>query len=155
MKINDAIFGELEYEYGWIKDTTIDFCGKESEISIMIDGEEDGEIDEEQYESYTSLMQNWDQLQQGFLQAILDYYIQKRHELGYDVEVNESYPLIETINQLLEKITLVGITIPFADCFEGRDIGLTFDCIWDIENGLGLRLVNEKIINVGYQDVAI
>ncbi|KWX69771.1 DUF2004 domain-containing protein [Paenibacillus jilunlii] len=155
MKINDAIFGELEYEYGWIKDTTIDFCGKESEISIMIDGEEDGEIDEEQYESYTSLMQNWDQLQQGFLQAILDYYIQKRHELGYDVEVNENYPLIETINQLLEKITLVGITIPFADCFEGRDIGLTFDCIWDIENGLGLRLVNEKIINVGYQDVAI
>ncbi|CQR55776.1 DUF6985 domain-containing protein [Paenibacillus riograndensis] len=155
MKINDAIFGELEYEYGWIKDTTIDFCGKESEISIMIDGEEDGEIDEEQYESYTSLMQNWDQLQQGFLQAILDYYIQKRHELGYDVEVNENYPLIETIDKLSEKITLVGITVPFADCFEGRDIGLNFDCIWDIENGLGLRLVNEKIINVGYQDVAI
>ncbi|KWX81276.1 cytoplasmic protein [Paenibacillus riograndensis] len=155
MKINDAIFGELEYEYGWIKDTTIDFCGKESEISIMIDSEEDGEIDEEQYESYTSLMQNWDQLQQGFLQAILDYYIQKRHELGYDVEVNENYPLIETIDQLLDRITLVGITVPFADCFEGRDIGLTFDCIWDIENGLGLRLVNEKIINVGYQDVAI
>lgn len=30
-----------------------------------------------------------------------------------------------------------------------------FDCSWDKENGLGLRLVNEEIMEVGYQDVAI
>ncbi|PGD56642.1 DUF2004 domain-containing protein, partial [Bacillus toyonensis] len=28
-------------------------------------------------------------------------------------------------------------------------------CTWDTENGLGIRLLNEKVTEVGYQDVAI
>jgi len=155
MTINDPIFGELEYEYGWAKDTIIRFFGKETEISLMIDGEEDGEFDEEQYKAYQALMQNWEGLQPSLLQSILDYYKQKRHELGYDIGLNENYPLIETPDQILEMITLDGIIVPYADIFEGRDIGITFSCTWDIENGLGVRLLNEKIIEVGYQDVAI
>ncbi|MGG0251710.1 DUF2004 domain-containing protein [Peribacillus frigoritolerans] len=154
MTINDPIFGELEYEYGWVKDTTIHFFGKEKEISLMVDGEEDGKFDEEQYMAYQALMQKWEDLQLSLLQSILDYYKQKRHELGYDIGLNENYPLVETTNQILEMITLDGIVVPYADIFEGRDIGITFNCTWDIENGLGLRLLNEKIIEVGYQDVA-
>lgn len=155
MIINDVVFGELEYNYGWVKYTTIEFCGSEAEIALMVKGEEDGKFDEEQYIAYNSLMQNWGQLQQGFLQAILDYYKQERQELGYDIEVNENYPQIETTNQLLEMITLVGIVVPYGDIYEERDMGLTFDCTWDTENGLGLRLLNEKVTEVGYQDVAI
>jgi len=155
MIINDAVFGELEYNYGWIRYTTIDFWGKEFEIALMVSGEEDGKFVEEQYIAYNSLMQNWEQVQQGFLQMILDYYIEKRYELGYDVAFNENYPLIETTEQLLEMISLVGIHVPYANLFEGRDIGITFDCTWDEENGLRLRLVNEEIVKVGYQDVAI
>ncbi len=100
-------------------------------------------------------MQNWGHLQQSFLQPILEYYKQKRHGLGYDIELNENYPLIETTDQILEMITLDGIVVPYADIFEARDIGITFNCTWDMENGLGLRLLNEKVIEVGYQDVAI
>ncbi|MEW4284587.1 DUF2004 domain-containing protein [Priestia koreensis] len=155
MKINDVVFGELEYNYGWVKYTTIEFCGKEAEIALMVKGEEDGKFDEEQYSAYTSLVQNWERLQQGFLQAIVDYYKLERQELGYDIEVNENYPQIETTNQLLEMITLVGIVVPYGDVNEDRDIGITFDCTWDTENGLGLRLLNEKVAEVGYQDVAI
>ena len=155
MIINDVVFGELEYNYGWVKYTTIEFCGKEAEIALMVKGEEDGKFDEEQYIAYNSLVQNWEQLQQGFLQAIFDYYKQERQELGYDIEVNENYPQVETTNQLLEMITLVGIVVPYGDIHEDRDIGITFDCTWDTENGLGLRLLNEKVTEAGYQDVAI
>jgi len=101
------------------------------------------------------MMKNWEQVQQSILQPILDYYKQKRYELGYDIEFNEHYPLIETTDQLLNRISLVGIVVPYADIFEGRGIGLTFDCTWDMENGLGLLLINEKVTEVGYQDVAI
>jgi hypothetical protein len=155
MKINDAVFGELEYNYTWSKDITIEFCGKEYEIALMVDGDEDGNFYTEQYEAYTSFMQNWNQIQQNILQPILDYYMEKRHELGYDTGFNENYPLIETTEQLLEKIRLVGIVVSYPGSFEGRDIGLTFDCTWDEENGVGLRLIDEKVDEVGYQDVAI
>ncbi|CCG51545.1 hypothetical protein BANAU_3524 [Bacillus velezensis YAU B9601-Y2] len=55
----------------------------------MIDGEEDGEFDEEQYMAYQTLMQNWEDLQPNLLQSVLDYYKQKRHELGYDIELHK------------------------------------------------------------------
>lgn len=155
MTINDPIFGELEYKYGWSKDTTIHFLGKETEVALMIDGEEEGEFDEEQYTAYQSLMQNWEQVQHSLLQPILDYYQQKRHELGYDIALNENYPLIETTDQLLDMITLEGIVVPYGEIREGRDIGILFNCTWDQENGLGLRLLNEGVVDVGYQDIVI
>ncbi|AWX57708.1 DUF2004 domain-containing protein [Brevibacillus brevis] len=155
MIINDPVFGELSYFLVWSKHMTIHFCGKETEITLTVKGEEDGKFDEEQYMAYQSLMQNWEHIQQRVLQAILDYYMQKRHELGYDIEYQEDYPLIETQDQLLERVVLLEIVVPYGDIFEGRDIGLLFDCAWDEENGLGLRILNEEITEVGYQDVAI
>ncbi|WP_339178234.1 DUF2004 domain-containing protein [Paenibacillus sp. FSL H8-0317] len=155
MKINDSVFGELEFDYVWTKGTTINFLGNETEISLIVKGDEDGRFDEEQYLAYQALMKNWDQLQQSFLQPILEYYQQKRYELGYDIALNENYPLVDTTDQILQMIALDGIVVPYGDIREGRDIGILFNCTWDSENGLGLRLLDEEIADVGYQDVAI
>ncbi|KAF1680159.1 DUF2004 domain-containing protein [Bacillus mexicanus] len=155
MTLNDKVFGELDYQYQWVGYRNINFLEKDTEITLLIGGEEDGEFDEGQYVAYNSLMDNWEQVQHNILRPILDYYKQKRQELGYDVSVNEDYPLIETIDQLIEHITLVGISVPYDFLREGRDIGLSFDCTWDEENGLGVRLINEEVEEVGYQDVAI
>lgn len=156
MIINDVVFGALEFNnYDWIGYRTIDFWEKEVKIALIVNGEVDGEFDEEQYTAYKLLTEKWSQLQQSISEPILDYYIQKRHELGYDVELNENYPLIETIDQLLEKITLVGVFVPNNELVEYLDIGLTFDCTWDIENGVGLCLIKGEVTEVGYQDVVI
>lgn len=155
MTINDEVFGELDYQFQWVGYRTIKFLGKQPEIALLIAGEEDGEFDEGQYVAYNSLMANWEQIQSNILQPILDYYKQKRHELGFDVSLNEDYPLIETIDQLIEHITLVGISVPYDFLREGNDIGISFDCTWDEENGLGVRIINGKVVEVGYQDVAI
>lgn len=153
--INDKVFGELEFDYVWSKDMSIEFLGKEVDVALTVDGGKDGVFSEKQYASFNSFIDNWEQIQQSILQPILDYYIAKRHELGYDVEFNENYPLIETTEQLIEKINLVGISVPTAKRFEGRYIGVAFDCSWDDENGLGILLVDEKINKVGYQDVTM
>lgn len=75
--------------------------------------------------------------------------------MGYDVAFNGNYPLVETTAQLMKMITLEGIVVPYGDINEERDIGVLFSCTWDSENGLGVRLLNEEIADVGYQDVAI
>ncbi|EOV9527778.1 MULTISPECIES: DUF6985 domain-containing protein [Bacillus cereus group] len=155
MTINDKVFGELDYQYKWVGYRTIKFLGKDTEIALLVGGTEDGDFDEGQYMAYNSLMDNWEKIQHSILQPILDYYKEKRHELGYDVAFNEDYPLIETVDQLIEHITLVGISVPYDFLRDGRDIGVSFDCSWDEENGLGIRLINEKVDEVGYQDVAI
>ena len=153
--INDKVFGELDYQYKWVGYRTIKFLGKDTEVALLVGGTEDGEFDEGQYVAYNSLMDNWGEIQHNILQPILDYYKQKRLDLGYDVALNEDYPLIETADQLIGHITLVGISVPYDFLREGRDIGVSFDCSWEGENGLGVRLLNEKVDEIGYQDVAI
>ncbi|PRT36819.1 DUF6985 domain-containing protein [Bacillus wiedmannii] len=156
MKINDAIFGELEFNnYDWIGYKNIEFFWNEVKVALIVRGEDDGQFEEEQYMAYNFLIERWQQLQQSILEPILDYYKQKRYELGYDVESNENYPLIETVTQILEKITLAGIFVPDNDLIDFLDIGLTFDCTWDMENGLGLCLVKGEVTEVGYQDVVL
>ena len=85
----------------------IEFFGNEVKVALIVRGEDDGQFEEEQYMAYNFLIERWQQLQQSILEPILDYYKQKRYELGYDVESNENYPLIETATQIPEKITLV------------------------------------------------
>ncbi|MCL2179092.1 MAG: DUF2004 domain-containing protein [Cystobacterineae bacterium] len=153
--VQDKVFGSLEFDYIWCKKAAMDFFGKEAEISLYISGDESGSFEDEQYASYTNLMKAWNGLQPKLVQSILEYYKQKRHELGYDVEFNENYPTIETSEQLLEHITLSSIKIPYSEAPDSRAAGISFDCTWNSENGVGLSLVNEKIVDVGYQDVAI
>ncbi|WP_342551853.1 DUF2004 domain-containing protein [Paenibacillus sp. FSL R7-0652] len=155
MKMNDSVFGELEHDYVWTKDMTIQFFENENKISLIIEGDEDGIFDEGQYLAYQALMKNWNDLQQIFLQSLLEYYQQRRYELGYDIAFNENYPLVETTDQILEMIELDGIVVPYGDIRDGRDIGVLFNCSWDKENGVGLRLLDEEVIEVGYQDIVI
>lgn len=146
--IRDAVFGDLEYDFGWTRYTTIAFCGKEAEIVFIVDGDE-GFLDK-QYAAYKAFMEHWGSIQQSILQPVLDYYNQ-----NYDPGLDSSCPVLQTTGQLLEAIRLIGITVPHLERPEGRYIGLTFDCRWDPENGLGILLRNEKLDRIGFQDVAL
>ncbi|KIL43108.1 DUF6985 domain-containing protein [Jeotgalibacillus campisalis] len=155
MTTKNAIFGEIEFKTGWSRVIIVNFFEHATEVDLIIDGEEDGQFDEGQYRAYQSLLNNWNDVQQQILKSVLTYYQQKRNELGFDIEVNNNYPLVETTNEILKMISIDGIVVPYADIYDGRDIGITFNCSWDTENGLGIRLLNEKVTKVGYQDIAI
>ena len=153
--MNDSVFGEIEYDLSWNKYCSSSFCGKESQIALMIAGDEDGEFEKGQYEAYKEFIAKWPFIQDKIAEKILEYYLKKRKELGYDEEPCEEYPEIEDVNQLLEHIDFTGIKVPFADIYGGRSIGLCFDCTWDEENGVGVRLNAEDVIKIGHQDIAI
>ena len=155
MMINDSIFGKIEYDYIWFRRSKIKFFNNEVDIMLMIAGDDEGQFEDGQYEAYQALINKWNEIEETFLEPILEYYKQKRKELGYDIELNKNYPEIKSTKELLNYITLVGIKVPYADIYGGRSIGISFDCSWDEENGLGLRLNNEEVIDVGYQDIAI
>lgn len=156
MKVSDPVFGELEFNnYDWIAYQKFAFWGSEVKVALIVSGEEEGQFEENQYRAYQFLIERWQEVQQCILEPVLDYYKQQRSELGYDVEFNENYPLIETATQVLEKITLVGVFVPDNDLVDFLDIGLMFDCTWDAENGLGLCFLEGEVTEVGYQDIVL
>lgn len=53
MKINDVVFGELEFNnYDWVGYKTIEFFGNEVKVALIVRGEDDGNFEEEQYMAY-------------------------------------------------------------------------------------------------------
>jgi len=155
MEIQNEVFGELTYDYTGSKKETVVFFGKSVQIVLLIAGDEDGEFEKSQYEAYEMFKTKWTEIQERLVEAILKYYREKRQELGYDVEDNESYPELLTEKELVEHLTLVGIKVPYGESYGGRSVGVSFDCTWDDENGIGVRLNDEKVVRVGCQDVAI
>ncbi len=151
----DKVFGQLEYEFQWFGEKRFDFNGSENIITLAVYGEEDEEFSAKQYESYTKLLDSWSEIQKSVIDRGLSYYIDLRKKLGYEVQENEHYPKIESKDDFLKHIEFVGITIFAAKKLDGRYVGLTFDCSWDEENGLGFLLINEKVEKIGYQDVSM
>ncbi len=153
--IKDELFGILEYDYTWSGNYEIDFGKNIFNILLLVAGDESGLFEEGQYEAYRMFKKKWKDLQEIILSELLMYYVNRREELGYSDVVNEKYPEILSNEDLLNHITIVGIKIPYAEIYGGRSIGISFDCTWDDENGLGLRLNDENVIKVGFQDIAI
>lgn len=153
--IVNKVFGQLEFDYTWSKEEEIMFNGKKQDIVVLIAGDEDAEFEEGQYEAYTMFKSNWNIIEKNVLLSILEYYNSRKEELGFETEENENYPYIGNEDELLNHINLVGIKVPYEDMYGGRSIGLSFDCTWDEENGIGIRLSDESVIDVGFQDIAI
>lgn len=152
--MENSILGELTYEYGWNGETTIYWFGKSINVDLVVSGEEDGEIDFLQCESYEKFRLAWNDIKDVILERVLSYYIRLRNELGYDDNNDENYPAISNIDDIKNRITLDSIVVPLSGIYEGRSVALAFHCEWDTENGLGIILVNEKIYDIGYQDIA-
>jgi len=155
MKINDNVFGELEYNYSWSKVSNINFNNKEIEVTVLVAGDEEANFEQDQIDAYKLFLKEWDNIQEEIIVSILDYYQNKRAELGFDIELNTNYPKITAVKDTIEYITLAGIKIPYEEVYGGRSIGIRFDCTWDTENGISIRLCDEKVIAVGYQNIAI
>ena len=154
--IENSVFGQIQFNgFFWEKDIDINFCGKDCHISLTIAADEDGEFETGQYDAYKMLMEKWENIHPSFLKPILDYYIQKRTELGYDKVSNVDYPEIREIEELLQHIEITGLSIPYAGIYGNRSAGVTFDCTWDNENGIGIQLNDEQVIEVGYQDITM
>ena len=155
MKKNDEVFGELDYEYVWYRNMKEMFLGNEVEISLIVKGDEKGEFEEGQYVAYKSFIGSAGKIYEDSIKSILDYYQETREELGYEEEFNEDYPLIETVEDILKHVTFSGIVVGYPVEPDEREIGLTFECTWNEEDGVGVMIINEKVDEVGYQDITM
>ena len=167
----DPVFGELMEEVfspygGWYGKQIIDFGGTSRPIELHIQqSDESCSITELQYRSYKHFMEEWPNIQQKLIDALIKYYNEvERFAWGPDNEEEFAkwWPEIETRESLLQAVTLESIVIPWdftmveAKC--GRYIYLLFSKAWggeDMEdNGIGVGFLNEDIDEIAYKDIA-
>ena len=152
MNIN---FENYEYDGAWYGNETINFNGKEFNVNIQIDDYDGIMVPESSQKALLSFLGNSNDYLSKIKETVFEYYCELRADLGYDTEENVDYPEVSSSEEILNMITLIGITIPDQDDYDEDAVSLIFDCTWEEEHGLGIRFIGEDIVEVGFQDIAL
>ncbi|WP_375379784.1 DUF6985 domain-containing protein [Listeria booriae] len=148
----------MEFDMYWSGKTSIAMFGEKHEVILSIDGEEDANFSPIQREAYTNFMSNMDEIMDavelGIFECYEDNYEEYRDMAG-EVEADKIAPKISTIEELDNVVIPTQLIVRRVRKNGVRRIGLVCDCTWDIDNGVGVRIENEKIEEVDYQDIVL
>lgn len=140
MSTYNNIFNEMTYDYGWRKSINLKFGDeiKNIELNFVAYKKEDN-ITNIQKESYSWIIENFNLIVEASTSIILKY-----------IETNYS-SLNITLKNLFDKAN------PIEIIFERDEpiIGFIFDCNFDEENGIGIKIKDKKIIDIGPQDIVL
>ncbi|MBC1575780.1 hypothetical protein HB900_15010 [Listeria booriae] len=142
----------------WSGKTSITMFGKKREVILSIDGEEDANFSPIQREAYINFMSNMDEIMDAVELGIFEYYednYEEYRDMAGEVEADKIAPEISTIKELGNLVIPTQLIIRRVRKNGVRRIGLVSDCTWDTDNGVGVRIENEKVEEVDYQDIVL
>lgn len=148
----DEILGEFQYEYMWQRKDKLYIFGKEFDIILFVEGKEESEFTAVQRQAYSQFLLNKEALTLQMEQAIYEYYqsVNGEYRGMYEEESDVYAPIISDKSQLRGLIKPQSITL--IDSSDDREINVLFKTKWDLEHGVGIKLINEKIHIVGVQE---
>ncbi len=157
--MKDALLGEIEYEFGWIGRCTLPFLGSIASTRLMIPCDEGCEISMVQREAYAAFKQQKVQMCEVAEDAIFAHYRKclpdLRNRFGLQF-ADQWAPEVSNATDLsrLVRPTNVVIQQSFSEPSE-RVIGFLFDCTWEPTLGLAVKFVDERLSDVGTQDIVL
>ncbi|AQY50655.1 hypothetical protein PWEIH_03451 [Listeria weihenstephanensis FSL R9-0317] len=157
-KINDDLFGKIEFDMYWSGKTSITMFGRKYEVVLSIDGEEDANFSPIQRDAYTNFITNMDEIMATVELSILEYYeenVEEYRDMAGEAEADRTAPEISTIEELGNLVIPTQLIVRRVRKNGVRRIGLVCDCTWDIDNGVGVRIEDEKVEEVDYQDIVL
>ncbi|MCM3359020.1 MULTISPECIES: hypothetical protein [unclassified Psychrobacillus] len=158
--INDDLFGELEYKNNfWRGKTTLRMFDLEKEIILSIDGHESADFSNVQREAFINFIQDMKNIMNEAEKLVYDYYSDNyeeyRERLGNKSEADNFAPKVESASDLKSLVKPTELIVRRVRKNGKRRLGLLCDVSWDIENGLGIKIEDENVEEVGYQDIVL
>lgn len=130
------------------------FFGKDFEIALYIKGKIDKDIEQVKRDTYTQFKQKEKELIEQMEDAIYNHYQEEFEECRnrFEEYADEWATIITKKEELANLVTLEYIVID-ENCKNAtdREISFLFNVTWDIEEGIGIQLINEKIDIFGCQ----
>lgn len=130
--------------------------GQVVELSIATDTDiGEGEIEGWQKDVLEKFIHIEQSLADTVYTKMLDYYLELLPDLQdqFGEESAHLVPTIATVDELKKLITPTGICIGYL--YPAKEaVGLLFECTWEEEHGLGVRLTNWQVKEISHQDVA-
>ena len=159
-RINDELFGKLEHKNNfWRGKTRIKMFGEEKEILLSIDAYENTDFSNVQKEAFLSFIQDMENIMNETEKHIYDYYIENYEEyremIGNKLEADQVVPNIHAVSNLKKLVEPAELMVRRVRKNGKRRLGLLCNVCWDIENGIGVKIEDEVVEEVGYQDIVL
>ena len=159
-RINDELFGKLEYKNNfWRGKTTIKMFGVEKEILLSVDAYENTDFSNVQKEAFLNFIQDMENIMNKAEKHIYDYYMENYEEyremIANKSEADQVVPNIHSVLDLKKLVEPTELIVRRVRKNGKRRLGLLCDVSWDIENGIGIKMEDEGVEEVGYQDIVL
>lgn len=150
--LNDEVFGELQFETMWQKKDSYVLYGKEFEIILFVQGDENEIPTITQKETYIEFNNKKAVLLNEIEEKIFAYYhsVCKEYRDMYGEEADVYAPIVDEPSQLKGFVKPQSMMIPRQK--DKRIINILFKTKWDLEIGIGIQLIDEQIEIIGVQD---
>ncbi|MDN3955971.1 DUF6985 domain-containing protein [Sporolactobacillus laevolacticus] len=160
IRINDTLFGELNYEKNyWSGKTNIQIFNINMEIVLSVDGHETADFSNIQRESFRNFQKDMENIMDKVEQQIYKYYCDNfeeyREMLENETEADKLVPKIDSVTNLKKLVKPKQLIVRRTRKNGKRRLGLLCDVTWDMENGLGVKIEDESVEEVGYQDIVL
>ena len=159
MKIVHPILGELTFHYGWTKRMKLNIFDQEFSVEINIDADEDALFDENQIEAYQFFFKDLENRIQEAEKCVIEYFHSVVSDLlarDVDAGLKEKWVLAENqASEIFKFLTVKQILFPMNFDEHTREVGLICDCVWDSENGIGIKYIDENLSEIGFQDILL
>ncbi|WP_121640587.1 hypothetical protein [Virgibacillus sp. Bac330] len=159
-KINDKLFGELEYKNNfWRGEMTIKMFNVERKILLSVDAHEDADFSNIQRDAFRNFIQDMNDIMSEAEKEVFEYYSENvdeyREMLEDESQANKVAPKIDYLTGLTELVKPTELIVRRVRKNGKRRLGLLCDVSWDIEDGLGIKIEDEVVEEVGYQDIVL
>lgn len=151
------ILGNIEHDEFWTRKYETIFLGNIVKGELTIRGEIDEEIEKLQIEAFEQFSLNEKEIILNVEEKIFEYYCdiveEYRDRLGESAD--QYAPIIKEKQELENLLEFEAVYIPYSFNEDERVVGLLFESKWEPEHGLGVKIVNEEIVELGFQDIVL
>lgn len=125
--------------------------GKRYTVEVIFEDADDGTPNQIQVQTFCNLISRWDELLNDLTAHVVDHWTTELEQTG-QMPGHEGTPPLEL--QIGANTELTGIVVAAMNG-EGwcNYVGLLAECTWSPEHGLGIKVIDGAVAEVGYQDV--
>ena len=141
--VDDEVFGEMVYDYGWRKSVKMDINGLKGFWVEIVAGAYPGKgITPEQRKNYLEYKEKEEDFFKEIPNALMTYYLENYDEIGswYDIPTKYNRENI-TMDSLMELIEFHSVHFNR----DGKRYGWLCGCEWDDVHGLAIILSGDEI----------
>lgn len=157
--MEDALFGDIEYEHGWVGQCAWPFVGILFCTRLTVPCDQEAKISAVQGEAYAAFKRHKAEMCKVAEDAIFAYHRENLPELGARLGrqfADRWAPGISSLEGLSRLVTPSEVII--QESFGAppeRVAGLLFSCAWEPSLGLAVKFIGERLSGVGTQDIVL